>query len=347
MSSQLFACGFGAMFCAMLPPAVGFGCSISFCVLWYLLDDMKLLDVDASSEALLGTVTLLNIVVNCATSVQWRTEVNLKSAFFLFLFQAPGAFLGTILVKHYGEALWFQRMAGLIFFLCIAYIYWKYKTHAPETKFDFNDIWNTRKTTIAVSVASVISGVFSGVGGIGGAPFILLALMFNFSREQFIGTYMTSCLMVSFMVFGILLFKDNAYEEDLIISAVGSMIGGGIGVMLGKELSRKVKHRNFVRSLRAILLASSLFVIFEESGVKEYIVLITIASLISIEIALRQFYKFSTMEHEVLRENSTLQTSGGTFKHASTSTSVKSPGDGTGSTTDFDVNWGAESESNV
>jgi len=51
------------MFCGMLPAAFGFGGALTFNCAWFIADDLKLLDVDSSSEALLAILTLLNIVV--------------------------------------------------------------------------------------------------------------------------------------------------------------------------------------------------------------------------------------------------------------------------------------------
>jgi len=55
--TQVLVLTLSAIFCGMLPPAFGFGGALTFNCLWYILDELDLLDVDGSSEALLATVS--------------------------------------------------------------------------------------------------------------------------------------------------------------------------------------------------------------------------------------------------------------------------------------------------
>merc|ERR1719433_1353703 len=131
---------------------------------------------------------------------------------------------------------------GFVFLASLASMIVKEKYKPLEDKFDFNDIWGNRESGRITAALCFISGLLSGVAGIGGPPFIILALFYNVSRETFIGTYLFSRLLVSFSVLIILAITEDKYTGDLIPSIGATTVGGFCGVTLGQELSKHVKH---------------------------------------------------------------------------------------------------------
>lgn len=336
--AQIVVCSLTAIVCGLLPPAFGFGCAITFCCFWYLSDDLNLLDVDSSAEALVATVTLLNIVVHGVTSVQFRHEVNLKYSLVMFTIMAPGAIAGCILVDTYGESTWGMRILGMLMLLTTITILLRRRNLPMGSTFDFNTIFENNNTILPLVVACIVSGGLSGCSGIGDAPFMVLAIFLNLQRETFIGTFMVARLVISFIVYGVSLFKNDALNEGLVMSLVGTACGGLLGTILGKELFKMINHEIYMKCLQVILLGSCLAVIFNDGSNKEvYIVGITVMLISSYYLCRRWFKRNKKMEHEVLRENSIVQTSGGTFGQ----------GPLEGESQDSDVHWGESHETCV
>lgn len=267
--AQLFACFGAAIFCGILPPAFGFGCALMFNSLWYIFDDLNLLDVDDSSEALLATITLLNIIVHSGTVYQRRSEVNLHLAGVLFLLQIPGVLIGVLLNEEFGDEIWFKRSMGMIFLVCLGGMLLKeyYRDEAQE-EMDFNDVWKSSETGRVTAAVCFLSGLLSGIAGLGGPPFIILALFYTVLRETFIGTYLCARTMVSFTVLITIAITDDTLISDVTPSIGASMVGGFCGVTLGQELSKHVKPKLFIKVLQIILLLSSVLISLDDTGVE-------------------------------------------------------------------------------
>jgi len=267
--AQLFACFGAAIFCGILPPAFGFGCALMFNSLWYIFDDLNLLDVDDSSEALLATITLLNIIVHSGTVYQRRSEVNLHLAGVLFLLQIPGVLIGVLLNEEFGDEIWFKRSMGIVFLICLGGMLLKeYYRDQTQEEMDFNDVWKSAETGRVTAAVCFLSGLLSGIAGLGGPPFIILALFYTVSRETFIGTYLCARTLVSFTVLITIAITDDTLTSDVVPSIGTTMLGGFCGVTLGQELSKHVKPKVFIKVLQIILLLSSVLISLDDTGVE-------------------------------------------------------------------------------
>ena len=95
-------------------------------------------------------------------------------------------------------------------------------------------------------------GLLSGIAGLGGPPFIILALFYTVSRETFIGTYLCARTLVSFTVLITIAITDDTLTSDVVPSIGTTMLGGFCGVTLGQELSKHVKPKVFIKVLQSI-----------------------------------------------------------------------------------------------
>jgi len=214
--------------------------------------------------------------------------------------------LGLFLLDLFGGNIWFKRSLGSVFLISLGCIYLKENFSTEIETSDFNAIWDTRKMIAITTSVCLLSGVLSGIAGLGGPPFILFVLYYNFERDTFIATFVGSRVLASIQVLVFLLLDpENALSEELLPSIIGAMFAGFFGVLIGTRIAGKVDQKMFSKVLQIILTAASVLIVLDETGLEFHITGGVMGLIILYNISLVLISKRSNLEHQKLQETST------------------------------------------
>lgn len=192
----------------------------------------------------LGTSMAAMVFTTLSGSVSHFKEGNarLRSGLIIGAFGAGGAYAGTFIARMIASEQLIYLTSGM---LCVSgLLIWYRTTRTFPANSEALEVESGRKSTsqfwLLACLTGLVTGVLSGVFGIGSTPFIQLALLiwFGFPLRQAVGTTMVVILPIA--MFGSIGFLQAGYLDLLLLAKVvaGTMIGSYIGAKFTKRAPR-------------------------------------------------------------------------------------------------------------
>ncbi|MFC4776731.1 sulfite exporter TauE/SafE family protein [Paenibacillus sp. GCM10023252] len=190
----------------------------------------------------LGTSIAAMVFTTLSGSISHLKEGNasLRTGLIVGLFGAGGAYGGTFISRGIEEQYLIWLTSGML--LLSGFLIWirtRMKVSEEDAAAGREDI---RKLGFWLSAGGtgVVTGLLSGVFGIGSTPFIQLGLLifFGFSLRRAVGT--TMIVIVPIALFGAIGFTQAGYlDGSLLLQVVaGTIIGSYIGAKFTKRAPR-------------------------------------------------------------------------------------------------------------
>lgn len=191
----------------------------------------------------LGTSIAAMVFTTLSGSVSHFKEGNaqLKTGLIIGAFGAGGAYAGTFFARLIAadQLIWLTSGMLLVSGLLIWFRTSRFFPGGRENADDRNAIGSARFWYFA-ALTGLVTGLLSGVFGIGSTPFIQLALLilFGFPLRQAVGTTMVVILPIA--LFGSIGFMQAGYLDAVLLAQVvaGTMSGSYVGAKFTKRAPR-------------------------------------------------------------------------------------------------------------
>jgi len=242
-----------SLFGGASPAICGFGAAICFDCFWFLWTALGVLDQSTAMTDAVAMATLINTIANFSTFIGFIKDVKLILVCYMGVISGASSVIGVMILNAYGTHVWYKRALGGMFFLVLCLQLLK----KPDKLRDFNTV--TIPHLIALGVTCCISGILQGLAGVGGPPFIIFVLLFNYDKKSFIGTYVGNTVIrcIACMFF---LFQAGNYHMALISNYASVVVFAILGSIIGLGVSKHVDQKTFRRVLQAVLLLASVSV---------------------------------------------------------------------------------------
>jgi uncharacterized protein len=159
-----------------------------------------------------------------------RKDLMWDHSLLLVAASAPGAFLGTLLLKNVEAGLMMKILGALLILFAV------YKITAPGLKLAFSKTW-------ALPVG-FLSGLLGGAFGMNGPPVAVYATLKPWPKEKVVGMFQGFFLFANVITIG------SYGYHGLLTPSVLQMCGVAapfavMGILLGLKINRRMSQRHF------------------------------------------------------------------------------------------------------
>lgn len=220
---------------------------------WFLWTALGVLDQSTAMADAVAMATLINTISNFSAFLAFYNDVKLLLVVYMGVISGVSSVFGVMILNAYGMYVWFKRAIGIMFFIVLCLQLLK----KPDKLRDFKTI--TVPHLAALGITCFFSGVLQGLAGVGGPPFIVFVLLFNYDKKSFLGTYVGNTVIRSATCMFFLWYAGN-YRMALMPNYICVVLFSIIGSMIGLRLATHVDQKVFRRVLQAVLLLASVSV---------------------------------------------------------------------------------------
>ncbi len=175
-------------------------------------------------------VVLCYMINRVPTLFILRKDLMWNHSLLLIAAAAPGAFLGTLLLKNV-EPWLIMKILGTVLIL-----FSTYKIIAPQFKLAFSRIW--------ALPAGFLSGLLGGAFGTDGPPVVVYAALKPWSKEKVVGMLQGFFFFANFIIIGS--YGYHGLLTSSVLKASGVAVPFAIvGILLGLKINRRISQRHF------------------------------------------------------------------------------------------------------